>query len=308
MQTQAVRTESARRYHNIRMVLIYVLVANVAVSLGKGIVGWQAHSIGMVADAFHSLMDGSSNVIGLIGISLASRPQDETHTYGHSKFETFASIGIVILLLLTAVQIGESVYGRLTAPGGTGPEVSGVAFAIMGVTIMINISVSVYERYQGRKLKSIFLVADSKHTLSDVFVSISVVASLIAVSMGRPEVDAITGGFIALVIAYAAFRIMKAASVVLLDRAMLDPKKVAQVCMSLEIDGMQGCHKIRSRGSEAGYWIDLHLIVDPDMSTKDSHSIASKVERRLKDEFGEGTDTIVHIEPGKKVQAVNGTD
>lgn len=304
MQTQAVKTESARRYQSIRMVLLYVLFANVAVSLGKGIVGWQSHSIGMVADAFHSLMDGSSNVIGLIGIGLASRPDDESHSYGHSKFETFASIGIVILLLLTAVQIGESVYGRLTAPGSTGPDVSGLAFAMMGVTIVINISVSIYERYQGRKLNSIFLVADSKHTLSDVFVSISVVASLIAVSKGRPEVDAITGGFIALVIAYAAFRIMKEASVVLLDRAMLDPGEIEQVCMSLDIDSIQGCHKIRSRGSEAGYWIDLHLIVDPELSTKDSHSIASKVERKLKDEFGEGTDTIIHIEPGKKVTAV----
>ncbi|MFA6001855.1 MAG: cation diffusion facilitator family transporter [Thermoleophilia bacterium] len=300
MQTQAVKTESTRRYHNIRMVLIYVLVANVAVSLGKGIVGWQASSIGMVADAFHSLMDGSSNVIGLIGIGLASRPEDESHSYGHSKFETFASIGIVILLLLTAVQIGESVYARLN-DGGTGPEVSKIAFAMMGVTIVINILVSIYERYQGRKLNSIFLVADSKHTLSDGFVSISVVASLIAVSMGHPEVDAIAGGLIALIIAYAAFGIMKEASVVLLDRAMLDPKKLEQVCMSLEIDGIQGCHKIRSRGSEAGYWIDLHLIVDPDLSTKDSHSLASKVERMLKDEFGEGTDIIIHIEPGKKI-------
>src|SRR5665811_147372 len=115
---------SARdRYRKIRLVLIYVLVANIAVAVGKGIVGWTDGSIGMVADAFHSLMDGSSNVIGLIGISLASRPRDEDHSYGHSKFETFASMGIVLLLLVTAVQIGESVYGRLIDENVATPDI-----------------------------------------------------------------------------------------------------------------------------------------------------------------------------------------
>ncbi len=287
------------RYHKIRMVLIYVLVANVAVSLGKGIVGWRAGSIGMVADAFHSLMDGSSNVIGLIGISLASRPHDESHTYGHAKFETFASLGIVLLLMLTAVQIGESVYGRLTAANPDIPEAGLLPFAMMGVTVAINLGVTFYENRQGKKLGSVFLVADSRHTLSDVFVSLSVIASLIAVRLGYPIIDAVVGGVIALVIAYAAFRIMKEASVVLLDRAVLDPDEVQAVCLRDAEEGILGCHKIRTRGSEAGYWIDLHLLVEPDLTTRRAHDLASHVERRLKNRYGEQTDVIIHIEPGR---------
>ena len=287
------------RYHQIRMVLIYILIANLAVSLGKGIVGWKSGSIGMVADAFHSLMDGSSNVIGLIGIWLASRPRDESHTYGHAKFETFASIGIVLLLLLTAVEIGQSVYGRLTAANPEVPAAGVLAFATMGVTIVINVVVTVYERRRGLKLRSNFLVADSRHTMSDIYVSFSVVASLIAVSLGLPVIDALVGGAIALVIAYAAFKIMKEASYVLLDRAVLDPGEVERICLSVSDPGIQGCHKIRTRGSETHFWIDLHLLVDPEMSTKDSHRLASKVERRLKEAFGEDTDTTIHIEPGK---------
>lgn len=287
------------RYHRIRRVLIYVLVANVAVALGKGVVGWMDGSIGMVADAFHSLMDGSSNVIGLIGISLASRPRDEDHSYGHSKFETFASMGIVLLLLLTALQIGESVYGRLTAENPSVPEIGTLAFVVMGVTIAVNISVSLYERNQGKKLSSVFLVADSRHTMSDVFVSLSVIASLVAVRLGYPMVDALVGGAIALVIAYAAFRIMKEASFVLLDRAVVDPKQIEEICLSGGEEEILGCHKIRTRGSEAGYWIDLHLLVEPDITTRRSHDIASHVERRLKNFFGEETDVIIHIEPGR---------
>jgi cation diffusion facilitator family transporter len=287
------------RYHRIRMVLIYVLVANIAVALGKGIVGYMDGSIGMVADGFHSLMDGSSNVIGLIGISLASRPRDEDHSYGHSKFETFASMGIVLLLTITAVQIGESVYGRLTSENPSTPEVGTLAFVVMGVTIAVNIAVSLYERDQGKKLSSVFLVADSRHTLSDVYVSISVIASLVAVRMGYPMIDALVGGFIAIVIAYAAFKIMKEASFVLLDKAVVDPKQIEEICLAGGEAEILGCHKIRTRGSEAGYWIDLHLLVEPDITTRRSHDIASHVERRLKNFFGEQTDVIIHIEPGK---------
>ena len=103
------------RYRKIRFVLIWVLVANMAVAAGKGVVGFNVGSISMVADAFHSLMDGSSNVIGLVGIWLAARPQDEDHSYGHTKFETFASLGIVVLLTVTAVEIGRKVIERLTS-------------------------------------------------------------------------------------------------------------------------------------------------------------------------------------------------
>lgn len=291
--------DSAERYHRIRLVLIWILVANLAVSLGKGIVGYSTGSIGMVADAFHSLMDGSSNVIGLIGIGLASRPRDETHTYGHTKFETFASLGIVVLLLLTAIEIGQNVWGRLTGPTSEGPDASAIAFGVMIVTIIVNIAVSTLERRWGKSLGSNFLVADSRHTLSDVWVSLSVIASLIATRLGYPIVDALIGGVIALVIAYAAFQIMKEASTVLLDKAIIDPEEVAKVCMSVQADGLLGCHKVRSRGSESGYWIDLHLLVDPDMTTKQSHHIASLVERALKEAFGEETDTTIHIEPGR---------
>lgn len=289
-----------RRYQSIRRVLVYVLIANVAVSVGKGAVGWTSGSIGMVADAFHSLMDGSSNVIGLIGISLASRPRDDSHSYGHAKFETFASMGIVVLLLLTAFQIGESVYGRVTSDNPAAPEAGVIPFAVMGATILINVGVTLYERRQGRKLNSVFLVADSRHTLSDIYVSLSVVASLVAVRLGYPMIDAVVGGFIALVIAYAALGIMREASVVLLDRAVLDPQAIEAICLGGGEEEILGCHKVRTRGSESGYWIDLHLLVEPQLTTRKSHNLASRVERRLKNEYGEQTDVIIHIEPGKR--------
>lgn len=279
--------------------LIIVLLANFAVAVGKGAVGLRVDSISMVADAFHSLMDGASNIIGLIGVILAGRPRDRTHTYGHAKFETFASIGIVVLLLVTAIQIVESVYRRVTADELALPDAGALAFATMGVTIAINVMVSLYERRQGHRLSSSFLVADSRHTMSDVYVSFSVLASLVAAWFGLAIVDIVVGGFIAVMIAIAAFKIMREASIILLDRAVLDPEEVKGICLSVEEEGLLGCHEVRTRGSEAGYWIDLHLLVEPDMPTRESHRIASVVERRLKTEYGEETDVIIHIEPGR---------
>lgn len=285
----------AGRFRLIRKVLIYTLMANLAVSLGKGLVGWRTGSIGMVADAFHSLMDGSSNVIGLIGIWLAGRPRDETHSYGHAKFETFASIGVVVLLLITAVEIGRSVYARLTAAAPQLPEAGIMAFSMMAITIGVNLAVSRYENSAGKKLNSTFLVADSRHTLSDVYVSISVIASLVAVRLGYPAIDALVAGVIALVIAYSAIKIMREASFVLLDRTVLETDEVEAVIMAIE--GIRGCHNIRTRGSEAGFWIDMHILVDPEMTTRESHRIASELEGRLKETFGKETDAVIHIEP-----------
>lgn len=276
-----------------------MLLANFAVAAGKGIVGLRVDSISMVADAFHSLMDGSSNIIGLIGVHLASRPRDRSHMYGHAKFETFASIGIVVLLLVTAIQIGESVYGRLVSGELAVPDASALAFATMGVTIIVNASISFFERQEGKRLSSTFLVADSRHTLSDIYVSMAVIGSLIAARLDMPVIDVLVGGIIALAIAWAALKIMREASFVLLDQAALDPDKVAEICLQTGEDGILDCHKVRTRGTAAGYWIDLHLLVEPDLTTRESHRIASVVERRLKDAFGEETDVIIHIEPGR---------
>lgn len=297
MSKAATRTGGQERYRHIRLVLIGTLLANFAVALGKGIVGyWVADSIAMVADAFHSLMDGSSNIIGLIGISLAARPHDESHSYGHAKFETFASIGVVVLLLVTAVEISQSVYDRLSDAGARAPQAGWLPFTMMAVTIAVNLSISFYERRRGRQLNSSFLVADSRHTLSDVYVSISVIVSLVAVRLEMAWLDAVVGGLIAVVIAWSAVKIMREASFVLLDRVVIEPALIEQAVAG--IDGVCSCHKIRTRGSGGSYWIDLHIQVNPEMTTREAHDIATSVERRLKEEFGEGTDTVVHIEPG----------
>ncbi len=100
----------------LKRILLVVLFFNFAVALVKIIYGYWTNSLSLTSDGFHSLFDGTSNVIGIIGITLASRPPDKIHTYGHEKFETLASLGIAILLFITGFEILQSAVGRFYNP------------------------------------------------------------------------------------------------------------------------------------------------------------------------------------------------
>ena len=218
-------------YSSVKRVLIIVLVLNVAVALAKMIYGWMTNSLSMVSDGFHSLFDGTSNVIGIIGIALASRPPDKVHPYGHEKFETFASLGIAFLLFLTCFEILQSALGRFYNPET--PSITLISFGIMIVTLLINLAVSQYEKNQGLKLGSSILVADSKHTRSDVYVSIAVILGFIAITIGFNIVDPIIAIIIAILIAKMGIEIIKSSSSVLLDSAPLDEKTIRKIVVSV---------------------------------------------------------------------------
>ncbi|MCE5215169.1 MAG: cation diffusion facilitator family transporter, partial [Methanobacterium sp.] len=122
-------------YSSVKRVLIIVLALNIAVALSKMIYGWLTNSLSMVSDGFHSLFDGTSNIIGIIGIIIASRPPDQVHPYGHEKFETFASLGIAFLLFITCFEILQSAIGRFFNPET--PDITMISFLIMGITLVI---------------------------------------------------------------------------------------------------------------------------------------------------------------------------
>ena len=169
-------------YETVKRILIIVLVLNLAVALAKLIYGWRTGSLSMISDGFHSLFDGTSNIIGIVGIILASRPPDLTHPYGHSKFETFSSIGIALLLFITCFEILQSAVGRFLNPSV--PNITTLSFMIMMVTIAVNISVSWYENRKGKELGSSILIADSMHTRSDIYASLIVIAGFVLIKMG----------------------------------------------------------------------------------------------------------------------------
>ncbi|MDZ4063859.1 MAG: cation diffusion facilitator family transporter, partial [Coriobacteriia bacterium] len=162
------------RTRRIRRILWAILALNLAVAVAKMTWGYVTGSVAMQADGFHSLFDGASNVVGLVGMYIAGRPADREHPYGHGKFETYASAAIGAMLALAAYRVGSSAIQALL-DGSPTPRVDAVSFAIMIGTLAVNVGVTTYERRVGRKLGSAILVADASHTGSDVLVSLGVI-------------------------------------------------------------------------------------------------------------------------------------
>ncbi|PIQ84875.1 MAG: cation-efflux pump [Candidatus Omnitrophica bacterium CG11_big_fil_rev_8_21_14_0_20_43_6] len=281
-------------YRQIRKILLIILALNWAVALAKIIYGLSSRCFSMTADGFHSLSDGTSNLIGLIGIHFACQPVDKNHPYGHKKYETLFSLGIAAMLFVVFFNLLKAGWQRLYHPVlfQTDPG----SFAVMLVTLAVNIYVMRYEYTKGKALTSDILISDSLHTRADIFTSFSVIIALIVTKLGFPLVDPIVTILIALFIGFAAFEIVKQSSDVLCDTAVfLDDQKVKDVV--LKIKGVGACHKIRSRGRIDDIHIDLHVQVSPSMHMDDAHQISYQIEETIKSAIPGITDVIVHMEP-----------
>jgi len=280
-------------YTAVKRILLIILILNIAVALAKIIYGWWTNSLSMVSDGFHSLFDGTSNVIGIVGITLASRPPDPDHPYGHEKFETFASLGIAFLLFITCFEILQSAISRFYNPQT--PDITIVSFLIMIVTILINLAVSHYEKRQGEKLGSTILIADSKHTRSDVYVSTAVIIGFIAIRMGLPIVDPVIAIIIAIFIAKMGIEIIRSSSSILLDSAPLDENVIRKIVLT--VPKVKETHKIRSRGPLSNIYVDLHVTLESCSSVTEAHAITHLVEFKLKRTIPEIEDVMVHVDP-----------
>lgn len=290
------RMQGAGRYLEVRRVLLLVLVLNWLVALAKVALGIISRSASMTADGLHSFSDGVSNIIGLAGIFFASRPKDEDHPYGHKKFETFFSLGIAFLLGLVCVELLQKGVERLIHP--VVPEVSWLSFAVMSGTLLVNVAVMCYERSKGLALHSDLLLSDAMHTRADIFTSLSVIASLFAVRLGWPVLDALTTLLISLFIGYAAYEIVLDSARVLCDEAVIkDISRIEKI--ALAVPGACSCHKIRSRGRGDDIHLDLHVQMSANLSLDKAHQIGHEIERAIKLQITEVTDVIVHIEPAR---------
>jgi cation diffusion facilitator family transporter len=288
------RKQSIAEYtRSVRRVLLTVLALNVAVASAKVSYGYVIGSIAMTSDGFHSFFDGFSSLLGLTGIWLASAPPDEGHPYGHRKYETLFTIFISLMIFATCLQILRRVYQSLT--GEPSVTVTDASFLLMAGTITINILVMRYESRKGRHLGSEFLIADSMHTKSDIFVSLAVVAGLFLTGRGFRNADTIAAAVVTLFIARIGYQILKDASRVLVDTVRVDTQAIEDVVNGVE--GVMGCHEIRTRGSEHDVYLDLHLLVENNLPTEQAHDIAETVEKRLRQSFPSIHDVIVHVEP-----------
>ncbi|WP_251197880.1 cation diffusion facilitator family transporter [Anaerotardibacter muris] len=287
-QAENARTQAIKR------VLLGVLLLNLAVALAKFIYGTISHSAAMQADGIHSIFDSAGNVVGLIGISLAMRPADRDHPYGHFKLETFASLIIGLMLIFAAYQVGSSAVVSLVQ-GSYHTEVTPISFIVMVGTLIVNVGVTTYERRMGNRLKSDILKADAAHTLSDALVSIGVIVGLILVACGIEMADDIMALVVMVAILLTAFDIFKNSFATLADGARIPEEEVRELVES--IDGVREAHEVRTRGLENEIYLDLHVLVDPNMTVQASHQLVDHIESVISDAYPEVQDILIHVEP-----------
>ncbi len=280
-------------YETVRRILIIIFVINIATALAKGGYGILTGSLSMSADGLHSLFDATSNIIGLVGISLASRPPNKEYPYGHAKFETFASLGIAVLLFASSIQLVLAAVNRLHDQ--TFPQITELSFAVMGITLLINIGISAYEYILGKRLKSGILVADSLHTRSDVLASLGVILGLVAVKMGYPLADPVIALLICGLILLTGLEIVRDSSKVLLDKALVEERLIVDLAESVE--GVCSCHSVRTRGTSGEIFVDMHIGVDSSLSIDAAHEVSENVESMIKSRVTGVRDVMVHLEP-----------
>ncbi len=285
---------AVENFKKVQQVLLLILFANLAVSLTKIALGYLINSTSMTADGFHSLSDASSNIIGLIGIHFASQPVDEDHPYGHGKFETLAGLFISGILFLVSGKIIIEAILKFFNP--TVPQISSVSLIALLLTLFINIFVCFYETKQGRKLNSQILISDSAHTKSDIFISLGVLITLLSIKLGfSPIIDPIVSLIVAVFIIQAAYEIYKDNSDVLLDKAVVDTEQIKSITQSFE--QVKDTHKIRSRGSSTNLFIDMHIMIEPDLNVVESHKLIHDIQEKIQKEVNEKAQVIIHLEP-----------
>jgi cation diffusion facilitator family transporter len=272
------------------------LALNLLVTLIKLAVGVASGALAVIADAFHSVVDSSSNIIGLLGVWVGARPADSNHPYGHHKYETIAALAIGGLLLVAGFEIARGVVERLLG-ASPAPEVTPATFALMALTFIVNIAVVAFETRAGRRWQSQILLADAAHTRTDLLVTLSVVVALVGTRMGLVWLDALVAGAVVILLVRAAFGILRSTSDVLADAAVTNPKTVERIARG--VPGVQSASGVRSRGRSDAAYVDLHVTVHPAMDADQAHGVATEVERRITEALPGVVDAVVHIEPAR---------
>jgi cation diffusion facilitator family transporter len=285
---------SSERYVDVARVLTRVLLLNLLVAVAKIAFGYASGAISILSDGFHSLTDAASNVVGLVGVYAARRPPDEDHPYGHRKYETVAAICVVGFLGLVMLEVLRNAFNHLTGRSAA-PQISIAGFVIMAVTVAINVLVVRYESSAAERLGSEVLIADATQTQSDVWSSLTVIAALAGAWAGLPILDPLAALVVAAFIGYAGYQVAIATTKILSDRIVMSESDIEDVVLS--IDGVLGCHQIRTRGSADHVFLDFHVWLPADMPLSEAHDISHVVKDRLMARYPQIVDAVIHLEP-----------
>jgi cation diffusion facilitator family transporter len=268
---------------------------NILVMVLKIIVGTVTGSLSLLADALHSVTDSANNVLGLLTSRLSSPEPDRDHPYGHHKFEAVGALGIAAFLGVAFFEIVQTAIERIFSKEAHVVKVSASELWILLLVLGVNIFVAFYERREGYRVRSPILIADAQHTMSDIWVTISVLGGLIGIWIWNVQgLDVILALPVALLVFWSGWSVIRANLPWLVDEMAIAPEAIH--ALVLQVPGILNCHSIASRGMVGRQiFIEMHLIVDA-VDVETAHRITEAVEAKLEERFGPVRVTI-HVEP-----------
>ena len=300
MSQQPTREQAAGRVTAVGMAVGLFLTA------GKFAVALVGSSAAIFADAVHSLSDFATDFVVLFGVMVGARPRDASHRYGHGKVETLTALIIAIVLLSVAIGIFISGAGTIVRTLGGEEELAPpglIAFFAAVATIVIKEWLYHYTMRVGNAIKSEAIRANAWHHRSDALSSIGTgigIGGAILLGGEWAILDPLAAVVVSFFIVWVAWKIAARSINELLEGSL--PKDEEDVLRTLirEVEGGSGAHEIKARMVGSSLVVDMHLYVDGELSVRDGHDAATRIEKALKKKYGRGTITTVHVEPMKQ--------
>ena len=297
-------SEKSSREKGIYKVTIVGSIVNFLLLVFKFFAGIAGHSAAMLADAVHSLSDFITDIVVIVFVRIAGKPEDKGHDYGHGKYETLATAIIGLLLLCVGFGIfwngASSIYtflqgGQLESPGV-------VALVAALVSIVSKEILYQYTVIQGKKLNSQAVVANAWHHRSDALSSIGTaigIGGAILLGDHWRVLDPIAAVVVSFFIMKVSVQLPIPCVDELLEKSLPDDveKEIEQTVLSFP--GVSQPHHLRTRRIGSYYAIEIHVRMDGKITLEEAHGTATAIENKLKEMFGKGTHVGIHVEPTK---------
>jgi len=256
-------------------------------------------SVGLLSDAIESLVNLAGAVMALTMLVIAARPADESHVYGHSKAEYFASVTEGVLIFGAAIGILIAAVQRLIEPRPI--EQLGVGLAVSVAASVINFIVARILLNAGRKRSSITLEADAHHLMTDVWTSVGVIGGVaVAGFTGLHILDPIVAILVALNIIWTGFRLIRRSVMGLMDAALPENEQrlIREVMEKYQKRGIN-FHALRTRQAAARRFISVHVLVPGNTTVHDAHHIVEEFEDDIRSAMGGAVTVFTHLEPAE---------
>ena len=270
--------------------------SNAVLMVLKLSVGLTFGSIAVLGDGIDSAEDLFASGLAFFTVRLALQPADETHPYGHGKAESLAAMSQAALIGGGAVFIAIAAILRAIADD-TAISV-GPSLITIGIAAVVNVGVAAYSRHAARVSGSIAIAADARHLMTNVVQAVAIGAGLVLVAItGRHIFDPIVALLLAAFLLWTAAIIFRSALRELIDTSLPDETlAIVEDCLAHESHGMRGFHALRTRKSGRETYIDLHVLIDPELSVREAHRMVEHLEADLRTSVP-GAIITVHVDP-----------